>query len=39
VRVPSGDIKLAWLSKFTRFENLAQNPYEEFAEYAPRGDS
>ena len=36
---PTGDIKLAWLSKFTRFENLAQKPYDEFAEYAPGGES
>ena len=36
---PTGDIKLAWLSKFTRFENLAQKPYDEFAEYAPGGEN
>lgn len=35
---PTGDIKVAWLSKFTRFENLAQKPYDEFAEYAPGSD-
>jgi replicative DNA helicase len=27
---PTGDIKLAWLDKFTRFENLEQRPYDEF---------
>jgi replicative DNA helicase len=27
-------VKLAWFSKFTRFENFAQKPYEEFSEYA-----
>jgi len=27
---PTGDVKLAWFSQFTRFENLAQKPYEEF---------
>jgi len=30
---PTGDIKLAWLEKFTRFENLAQMPYEEYTDY------
>jgi replicative DNA helicase len=30
---PTGDIKLAWLDKYTRFENLAQKPYDEFAPY------
>jgi replicative DNA helicase len=30
---PTGDIKLAWFAKHTRFENLSQKPYEEFAEY------
>jgi replicative DNA helicase len=29
--------KLAWMSKFTRFENLAQKPYDEFAPYAEEG--
>jgi replicative DNA helicase len=28
------NVKLAWFSKYTRFENLAQKPYEEFSEYA-----
>jgi replicative DNA helicase len=36
---PTGDIKVAWLSKFTRFENLAQKPYEEFDGYAGGGES
>jgi len=27
---PTGDVKLAWFGKYTRFENLAQKPYEEF---------
>jgi replicative DNA helicase len=31
---PTGDIKLAWLSKFTRFEDLAHKPYDEFAPFA-----
>lgn len=30
---PTGDVKLAWFDKFTRFENLAQKPYEEFDGY------
>jgi replicative DNA helicase len=30
---PTGDIKLAWFDKYTRFENLAQKPYEEFGEF------
>jgi replicative DNA helicase len=30
---PTGDIKLAWFDKYTRFENLSQKPYEEFGEY------
>jgi replicative DNA helicase len=30
---PTGDVKLAWFDKFTRFENLSQKPYEEFGEY------
>ena len=29
----TGELKLAWLSKFTRFEDLAQKPYDEFASY------
>ncbi|MGW8258217.1 MAG: replicative DNA helicase, partial [Thermoguttaceae bacterium] len=31
---PTGDVKLAWHSKYTRFENLAQKSYDEFAGYA-----
>ena len=31
---PTGDVKLAWLSKFTRFEDLAHKPYDEFAPFA-----
>ncbi len=30
---PTDDIKLAWFDKHTRFENLAQKPYEEFEEH------
>jgi replicative DNA helicase len=30
---PTGDVKLAWFDKYTRFENLSQKPYEEFGEY------
>ncbi len=30
---PTGDIKLAWFDKYTRFENLSQKPYEEFGDY------
>jgi replicative DNA helicase len=30
---PTGDIKLVWFDKFTRFENFSQKPYEEFGEY------
>jgi replicative DNA helicase len=29
----TGDVKLAWFDKHTRFENLSQKPYEEFGEY------
>ena len=32
---PTGDIKLAWLHKYTRFENLAHQPYAEFSDYQP----
>ncbi|HEY2148351.1 MAG TPA: replicative DNA helicase [Pirellulales bacterium] len=31
---PTGDVKLAWLAKFTRFEDLAHKPYDEFAPFA-----
>jgi len=30
---PTGNIKLAWFHKFVRFENLAQQPYEELTPY------
>ena len=30
---PTGDVKLAWFDKYTRFENLSQKPYEEFGGY------
>ena len=30
---PTGDIKLLWFEKHTRFESLSQKPYEEFGEY------
>jgi replicative DNA helicase len=30
---PTGDIKLAWFDKYTRFENLSQKPYEEFGDF------
>ena len=29
---PTGDVKLAWFDKYTRFENLSQKPYEEFGD-------
>ncbi len=30
---PTGEIKLAWFNKFTRFENLAGKPYDEFENF------
>jgi replicative DNA helicase len=30
---PIGDVKLAWLQKFTRFEDLMQKPYDEFEQF------
>ena len=30
---PTGIIQLAWFEKFTRFENLAEKPYDEFPSY------
>ena len=31
---PTGDVKLAWLQQFTRFEDMArQEPYEAFEPY------
>lgn len=35
---PVGDIKLAWLHKFTRFENLSEQPFDEFSAHDGRGD-
>jgi len=35
---PTGDMKLLWFDKFTRFENLSQKPYEELSGY-DGGDS
>jgi replicative DNA helicase len=35
---PTGDVKLAWFDKHTRFENLAQKPYEEFGGYQEQQD-
>jgi replicative DNA helicase len=34
---PIGEVKLFWKSEFTRFENLAQRPYDEFEQYAEPG--
>jgi len=30
---PTGDVKLAWLHRFTRFENLAHESHNEFDQY------
>jgi replicative DNA helicase len=30
---PTGDIKLVWKGEFTRFENLAHKPHDEFAPF------
>lgn len=30
---PTGDVKLAWHQKFTRFENLSHKPYDEFEQF------
>ncbi|OHB67871.1 MAG: replicative DNA helicase [Planctomycetes bacterium RBG_13_63_9] len=30
---PTGEDKLAWFDKYTRFENLSEQPHEEFASY------
>ena len=30
---PTGDVKLAWLHRFTRFENLAHESHSEFDQY------
>jgi len=32
---PTGDVKLTWDSKFTRFRNYSQRPHDEFADFAP----
>ena len=32
---PTGIVKLAWLEKHTRFENLSQQPYDEFENFEP----
>lgn len=32
---PTDTIKLAWFDKYTRFENLAPKPYEEFGDSQP----
>lgn len=34
---PTGEVKLLWLQDFTRFENLAQKPYDEFEQFDPGG--
>jgi replicative DNA helicase len=34
---PTGEVKLAWLGRFTRFENLAQKSYEEFNAHSDDG--
>jgi replicative DNA helicase len=36
---PTGDVKLAWLHKYTRFENLAQEPYSEFDSFQPSDEN
>ncbi len=35
---PTGDVKVAWFDKYTRFENLSQKPYEEFGDFQTQGD-
>jgi replicative DNA helicase len=30
---PTGDVKLAWFQDYTKFEDLAQKPYDEFESY------
>ena len=34
---PTGDVKLAWFDKHTRFENLSQKPYDEFGDFQQEG--
>ncbi len=36
---PTGTDKVAWFDKFTRFENLSQQPHDEFAAYDDGGFS
>ncbi len=31
---PTGDVKLQWSEKYTRFRDFAEKPYEEFSSYA-----
>jgi replicative DNA helicase len=36
---PTGDVKLTWLHKYTRFENLSdQQPHAEFGAYEPAAE-
>jgi replicative DNA helicase len=30
---PVGEVKLSWFQQFTRFQNMAQKPYDEFESY------
>ena len=32
---PTGDVKLVWLDKYTRFENFAEKAHQEFESYGP----
>ena len=34
---PTGDVKLTWLDKYTRFENHAEEPHGEFESYGDGG--
>jgi replicative DNA helicase len=34
---PIGEVKLHWMHEFTRFENAAFKPYDEFEQYSPGG--
>ena len=36
---PTGDVKLTWKSKYTRFENRAEPQHSEFGDYAPSSSS
>jgi len=36
---PTGDVKLIWLHRFTRFENRAPQSYSEFEQYEPVDDA